>query len=101
MTEISNFLDGMKFLRVARVQLVFFLKPMPEITTPEAIKGNEKISRGLCSNNFSPMKLLYRKVAGIHIILLSRSKTFIQSNVYLCVYFEMIFGTLREICELY
>jgi len=35
----------MKFLRPARVQLVFFLKLVPEITTSEAIEGNEKISR--------------------------------------------------------
>lgn len=39
MPEIFNFLGGMKFLRAARVQLAFFLKPVPEITTPEAIKG--------------------------------------------------------------
>lgn len=69
MTERSNFLGGIKFLPVAkRVQLIFFLKLMPEITIQEAVEGNEKIFRGLCSNNFSPMKPLYTRIAQIRVI---------------------------------
>lgn len=80
MTEISNFLGGMKFSRTARVQLVFFLKSMPEITIPETIKENEKISRGLCSNNFLPMKPLHREVGDSYNIATVKIKTFIQSH---------------------
>lgn len=100
MTEISNFLGGMKFSRTARVQLILFLKPVPEITVPETIKGNEKISRGLYSNNFSPMKTVIQRSRGdSYNIAAVKIKTFIQSNADITLFKRsLLCQEVRELC---